>query len=188
MSLLLLAAQTISAQTWWNGNISSDWIDGANWSGDVVPLATDDVIIPDVVNDPVIMAGTAAVAKSVTVQSGGSLTIDPMCSLTINWSGPDGIFNDGVIMNRDILLIGSLTSTKLYGIRNIGTFTNDTDGEININRTTSIGLYNYGTFNNAAKIIIGASANVGAYGLQNSVGIFNNNTGGDIIISRFLNL
>jgi hypothetical protein len=67
-------AYTLTAQTTWTGSVSTDWNTAGNWTAGV-PTATSDVIIPDVTNDPV-LAAAGAVARSVTVQAGGLLTIN----------------------------------------------------------------------------------------------------------------
>ena len=66
---------TISTVTW-TGTISSDWNDGTNWSGNSVPGASVDVVIPTgVTNSPVISAGTNAECHDITIQTGATLTV-----------------------------------------------------------------------------------------------------------------
>ncbi len=55
----------------WTGCVSTDWAVPGNWADGSVPTTNDNVTIPNVVNDPVIMGGTAALARSVLVQAGG---------------------------------------------------------------------------------------------------------------------
>jgi len=60
----------------WEGSASSDWNTAANWSGNAVPTATDNVIIPTVAtNNPVIAALASADCNNLTINSGGVLTI-----------------------------------------------------------------------------------------------------------------
>lgn len=67
----------------WDGSASSDWNTAANWSGDAVPTATDDVIIPTVAtNNPVIAALASADCNNLTINSGGVLTIQSTVSGT----------------------------------------------------------------------------------------------------------
>jgi hypothetical protein len=68
----------------WTGATNTDWATQTNWSTNVVPKATDIVVIPNVTNKPVISSITGAVANNITIdasssvsiQSGGSLIID----------------------------------------------------------------------------------------------------------------
>jgi hypothetical protein len=185
---LLMCAALLQAQTTWMGTVSTDWSVPGNWSAGV-PTASTDAVIPDVTNDPVITGGTAALAKSVHVQTSAALTINAMGSLTINGSATFGIFtagfyNEGTVSNSGNLTIGSTAAVGTRGIVNDATFNNNNGGEISIDRSTAAGLHNvYGTFTNAAKITIGAVAPVGSRGIINQ-NIFNNNSGGEISIDR----
>jgi len=187
---LLFLGSSLSAQTIWGGSASSDWNDTNNWSAGV-PDAADNVTIPDVTaNDPVIMGGTNAFAKSVKVEVGGSLTINAAASLVINGfslqSGTTfGFYNEGTVTNNGAIVLGSIASVGEWGIWNKAMFNNLPGGEISIDRSISHGLYNQtGTFNNAAKITIGSVASIGGFGLGNFMATFNNNTGGEISIDR----
>lgn len=178
------------AQTTWTGNMDSAWEKPGNWSAGV-PDATVDVIIPDKNNDPVIAAGTAALAKSVHIQAGGLLTINATGSLTINgfaaYTSPSeftaGLNNQGTIDNSGNLTCGSLSSVGTYGIINQGSFTNKTGGEIHIDRSTDTGIFQAsGTFTNEATINIGVLADIGLHGIWNNAAF--NNTAGTIRIDR----
>jgi hypothetical protein len=167
----------------WTGCTSTDWAAAGNWLDGTVPTTSDNVTIPNVTNDPVIMGGTAALANSVHVQASAALTINATGSLTINGSATfggitAGFYNQGTVSNTGNLILGSTASVGFYGIRNDATFDNNNNGEISIDRSTAIGLYNFsGTFTNAAKITIGAVAGVGFYGIRN-VATFNNSASG----------
>ena len=68
----------------WKGATNTDWATQTNWSANLLPTATDNIVIPNVTNGPVISGSTAAVANNITIdasatlsiQSGGSLIID----------------------------------------------------------------------------------------------------------------
>ncbi|RCR67901.1 hypothetical protein [Larkinella punicea] len=185
-----LATLPALAQTTWTGTTNTDWNTAGNWSAGV-PTTTLDAIIPNVTPSPTIGASTSAVAKSVEVQSGGTLTIASSATLTINDSktATDGYFaflNEGDVQNSGQLLIGNLNTAGSYGIRNKATFSNKAGGTIQIDRTYGYALYNNsGTFTNAGTITIGSITPtvVGSYGLYNAA-TFNNNTGGRIQIDR----
>ncbi len=165
----------------WTGCTSTDWATATNWLDQSVPTATDDVTIPNVTNDAVIMGGTAALANSVSVNTSASLTINDMGSLTINGfsvhSGTTGFYNRGTVTNSGDIILGSTGSVGYYGIWNLGTFNNSASGgsgAIHIDRATNFGLFNSsGTFTNQATITIGAVASVGDYGIRNNA-TFNN--------------
>ncbi len=168
----------------WTGCTSTDWATAGNWFDGSVPTAGDDVTIPDVTNDPVIGGGTAAVAKSVSVNASASLTINDMGSLTINGSTGAGLANSGTVSNAGSIVIGSTTpALGGFGLTNSGTFTNLATGSITINRSSDQQLRNLtsGTFTNSGQISIGdlAGANFGIY----NEGTFVHN-GGNISIPR----
>lgn len=79
---------TIPTSTWL-GN-TSDWHTANNWSSNNIPLTTDNLVIPDIANQPEI--STNAVANNITIdknaaihiQNGGSLLIDGFA--TVNGS------------------------------------------------------------------------------------------------------
>ena len=93
---MLLLTGALTAQTTWDGSSSSDWNTDANWSAGV-PGVNDVVTIPNVANDPVIPTNTAAVAKSVTINSGAVLTINASGSLTGNGSSTQHVVNTGTL-------------------------------------------------------------------------------------------
>ena len=174
----------LAASVTWTGTINTNWATDANWLGGLAPTAADDVTIPDVATDPVIMGGTMAVAKSVTVIINAVLTIEANNSLTINGASSTGLYNLGTVQNNGTLRIGNTANTDNYGLFNDGTFYNNTGGSLSIDRALLWSSYhNSDTFTNAGKITIGATANAGQYGLQNNT-LFFNNAGGEINIDQ----
>ena len=77
----------------WDGSESTDWNTAANWNINAIPTVYDNVIIPDVTNDPVISSGIGADCNNLTVNSGGSLTVQSGGSLITNGT----ITNNGTI-------------------------------------------------------------------------------------------
>nr|NQU92603.1 hypothetical protein [Bacteroidota bacterium] len=70
----------------WDGSTDSDWNDGTNWDGGSVPTSGDNVVIPNVTNDPVIAnytPGSPAQCDNLTINSGASLTIAAGNALTV---------------------------------------------------------------------------------------------------------
>jgi len=184
IACLLLAAFTAQAVAKdWNGSVSTNWDTPANWTPAGAPTAADDVQIKYASNQPVIGANTAALAQSVWVEGGTSLTIFAMGSLTINGSRyffgfTAGFFNQGTVSNTGKMILGSTTSLGHYGILNASAFNNNSGGEISIDRSANRALFNNnGTFTNSAKITIGAVADVGFSSIyNNSNATFNNNS------------
>jgi T5SS/PEP-CTERM-associated repeat protein/autotransporter-associated beta strand protein len=75
--LAVAASAPARAQIAWTGNTSDDWFTGTNWSGNAVPLATQNVIIDTIVPNPTVVRLPSAVVNNLTIGSvaTGSLTI-----------------------------------------------------------------------------------------------------------------
>ena len=175
----------------WTGNVDTDWNNAGNWT-DGIPDGIDEVSIPNVTNDPFVST-TGAVAKSIIVQPGGSLTISASGILSINGATTLGLWNQGTVQNNGILKIGNTTNVGNYGIVNSDVFNNNTGGQINIDRVSLAGIYALGnSFTNAGTITIGALLNVTTLLADPGTGTFNNNTGGllkgtgFVSVSRFV--
>jgi hypothetical protein len=69
-------------QTVWNGSISNAWNNPANWNSGLVPANTSNVIIPSGLSRYPIVTGSTEV-KSLLVQSGASVTINPDIQLKV---------------------------------------------------------------------------------------------------------
>ncbi len=177
------------AQTTWTGTNSTSWTDPGNWSAGV-PDATDDVTIPNPANKPVIGAGTAAVAKSVTITvAAAQLTISSNASLSINGSTGFALENFGILDNSGTIRIGNTSSVANRGIvhRNGGTLNNKTGGLIQIDRTSAVeAFFTSGIVNNEATIEIGSNAAVTGTGLTivAGTGTFNNKANSLLTINR----
>lgn len=199
---MLVFVHYVFADTVWQGDVSSDWDTPGNWSAGV-PDASDIVTIPGVVlpNVNPIIAG-AAVAKAVSLSSGGFLTIAVGGTLSvansliygIHMSGSienngtlniDDVANDAIFMasgglftNKGTINIGNTGDIGQVGINNgAGTFVNES-GAIFINRTgktaSAVGAITVsGTFTNKASITIGGVAP----GLYDGKGIWCYNVG-----------
>jgi hypothetical protein len=171
----------------WTGCVSTDWATPGNWQDGTVPTAADNVTIPNVTNDPVIMGSTAAVAKSVLVQAGAVLTINTLGSLTINGATGIGLLNQGTTENAGTITIGDLSAVAADGIQTAGVFNNNLGGSISINRTGGFGgINNSGTFTNAGGITIGDVAISSQDNIEN-YGTFINTATGVISVDRASN-
>ena len=84
----------------WTGNTSTDWNTPTNWSPNGIPNG-DDVIIPNVANDPVISAGITGsvnniditIATPVTIAAGGELQI----AGDLTWNGTNNFQGEGTV-------------------------------------------------------------------------------------------
>ena len=178
----------------WNGSADTAWDNACNWSPIGVPTATNDVTIPSGPGNQPTIVVNSAVAKSVEVQSGATLTIASTGQLTINNSKQftvsttietTAFLNLGTVQNNGKIVLGNTGAVGAYGLWNVATFHNNTNAQISIDRTTLAGLCNFtgGTFTNIAEIQIGSIASVGTYGLYNDAG-FNNNAESVLTIDR----
>jgi hypothetical protein len=92
----------------WTGNINTNWNTAGNWTAGI-PLSTQDLIIPNVTNDPIITT-TDAMAKYIRIQVGGVLRIDPLGALHISGvanynSITAALYNQGMLDNRGSLIM-----------------------------------------------------------------------------------
>ncbi|WP_164490069.1 Ig-like domain repeat protein [Runella sp. SP2] len=185
--VVLSSPFTVTTTDTWTGCVSTDWATAGNWQDGSVPTATDDVNIPNVTNDPVIGAGTAAVAKSVLVLGGAVLTINATGSLAINGavSPRHGLDNYGTLDNNGTIRVGNTSAVGAIGIvhRNGGTFNNKPNAAIYIDQAGGAqAFYSNGLVNNEALIKIGSNAAVTGGGIRLEGNTFNNKTGGAIYI------
>ncbi|MEM1119122.1 MAG: cadherin-like beta sandwich domain-containing protein, partial [Bacteroidota bacterium] len=186
------AVATTTELLTWTGAKSTAWNEACNWSPIGVPTATNDVTIPSApINQPTLSVNTA-VAKSVEVQSGATLTIATMGQLTINDSKgftvssltlTSAFLNQGTVENNGKLVIGNIASAGDYGILNFNIFNNNMGSETSIDNT-AVGIYNQfsGMLTNAAKISLGTNASP-VRGIINN-GTINNTTGGEITVDN----
>lgn len=185
--LLLLARLGAQAQKTWTG-ATTNWNTASNWSPAGIPTASDDVVIPPAPANQPILSSTA-VANTVEVQSGASLSITSGGSLTLDGTktvnGSTATFyNQGTVSNQGQMVLSNPIALGAYGLRNIGNFTNKPGGAITIDRSTLAGFFNDGgTVSNEGQVVIGNAASPGSYGLQNA-GNFTNKTGGTITLNR----
>ena len=129
ITLMLTFGLTGFSQTiTWDGSTSDDWNEGANWDGNTVPTATDDVVIPHVNADfPDVLTGETADAKSITITGTepidiielfvhGTLTVveditvSNAASVLKIWSGGKVIYNGDIVNNGSIVVDGELVT------------------------------------------------------------------------------
>nr|WP_295925983.1 choice-of-anchor D domain-containing protein [uncultured Dyadobacter sp.] len=182
----------LTNHTTWTGTVSSDWNNAANWTPRIPDIYTE-AIIPDVsTHAPIIGNGQSMVAYAVRVETGSSLSISSGGTLTINghstYTAPfdftAGFNNKGTVNNSGQLVVGSNAGVGTYAVVNQGIFNNLPGADIRIDSTSDTGLFNAsGIFTNNANITIGGNSPVGLHGIWNDA-VFNNNIGGMISIDR----
>ncbi|WP_157957227.1 beta strand repeat-containing protein [Winogradskyella tangerina] len=186
----------MSAQTTWTGAVSTDWFVPGNWS-DGIPDANDDVTISTSANNPVI-ATTTAVANSILVESGTTLTIDASGTLNVDLLSsavtnfPVRVF--GTMNNSGTVTIGAATSAGDRGLVigqvspvEPGIFNNLTGAVLQIDNFSFIGIALSNTvgnsFVNDGTVEIGITAG-SSHGIFGENGTFENNTDGVITMDN----
>jgi hypothetical protein len=74
---------TVNSNKTWTGTTNTNWTTASNWSPASIPVATESVLIPNTTNKPIVTGGANALACSLTIQNGGSLTINPANTITV---------------------------------------------------------------------------------------------------------
>ena len=82
----------------WTGNTNTDWATATNWNPNSIPIASDNIVIPNVANKPIISSSTGAIANNIDVLSGSSLTINDGGSLIVS-----GIASGSITYNRSVI-------------------------------------------------------------------------------------
>ncbi len=81
---------TITATGNWLGGTSSDWLDPSNWICTTVPTSVSDVVVPSSAPNMPIVNGAGAICRSITINSGASLTITGTNNLDVYGSWTNG--------------------------------------------------------------------------------------------------
>jgi hypothetical protein len=102
----------------WTGAVSTDWFTAGNWDSGMVPTMTDNVIIPDVANDPMLMMGMIGYAQNVTIATGATLTI----AYTDAFEASGVVTNDGSINVYGDAVSGAMGSFIDNGLAGMGYF------------------------------------------------------------------
>jgi hypothetical protein len=88
---VVVTIQTCGTLTW-EGDISTDWHIPGNWNLNYVPTTTDNVIIPNVANDPVVSTADGN-CQNVQINAGAVITVTSPYILFVkgDWSGAANI-------------------------------------------------------------------------------------------------
>ncbi|WP_282035689.1 Ig-like domain-containing protein [Saccharicrinis aurantiacus] len=90
----------------WNGSVSRDITDDANWSGTFVEGIS--VHIPVSNNNPVVPSGSSHYVRNLTIDAGASLTIDAGATVTVGKYLELRSSNNTTIGNASLLVNGTL--------------------------------------------------------------------------------
>ena len=90
----------------WTGTADSDWNTQANWNPTSVPVATDNILIPNVINMPM--------ATDVSIASGVAITIASQASLSITGTLTNNSVG-GIVIQSDASGTGSLIVNAVAG-------------------------------------------------------------------------
>lgn len=144
-------------QSIWDGSNNFVWNDTTNWSGDIVPTTTQNVLIPNVATRPDIASGVVATMNSLTVETSSVLTISEdgaaviennfdnsgtvTVTSTVNTSGSlivKGTSNGTVTYERGGLLANkwSIVSAPVHG-QSIKEFVENPTNNIRVNTSTA---------------------------------------------------
>ena len=139
--LFIVLVKTSFTQTaTWDGSSSTDWNTAANWSTNAVPTNSNDVIIPNVTNNPIITSSSDE-CHNLTIQSGGVLTSNngsyklTAASITVD-DGGSLIISDG-----EIECTGKADIDGLLTVSGSGA-TLDINGELELSSTTTESISN----------------------------------------------
>ena len=90
----------VIAQPTWTGSVSNVWNNPYNWNPESVPTAGQDIIIPNVLKNPVINLpkGLNAICNNLTIEEGAVFTIFPGNALTVNGSITNNAGTSGLVI------------------------------------------------------------------------------------------
>ena len=165
LGLCLFSTQTAFSQlvTWDGGAMTTTWSDANNWSGNVVPAATDSVVIIEGAN-VVVTSSTTILKLKVYGSTGNQGKVTVNSSVTLTVTSTDNVISPGGTNNAAVMLFGG--SIENNGILTINgrqsldalRFDNPSSGTISSTYTGS-GVLNCNTFNGNGG---GGSGNTGA--------------------------
>ena len=181
----------MAQQNTWTGNTSNDWGTATNWSTGAVPQPSDQVIISQATNQPLI--NTSVEVYSVAIEANARLNVSATGQLLITGfnnssSYPEiALYNHGTLSNSGSIIVGDDKSNIMgfWGFITDGTFDNKLDGVVRIVQAERYGFITYGTTVNDGKIIIATVGPGLQEGFQLAVtGTFTNAKGGEIEIGN----
>jgi autotransporter-associated beta strand protein len=145
-----VVAIVISDNFTWNGSVSTDWNTAANWTPASVPIATANVSVPNLTNNPVIDNLTIASNGSVTLASGTALTLSGTITNNGTFTIESGAtlvqgLNSQISGNGTFSVLQNVTGTSTGNFRSyyLGSPLNSTSSSVFSPITTNNLLYNW---------------------------------------------
>jgi len=158
--LVVCSAHSVFAQTAWTGaSGNDDWFDAGNWDTSAVPDASTAI---EVNPGNAIISGNAAEGDTVTIGSGGTLTVTGAGStLTTTETRADGgafnIENGGLVSNSYGIVNGVATVSGDDGGGNASTWINNSYFLVGESATGTLNILNGG------KVLVNADAYLGSF-------------------------
>lgn len=109
----------------WNGSLSTSWTSIENWTPNIGPSSTKNIVIPDASttpNDPVVP--TVANIKTITIEEGGILNAVALAQLTID--GASAWNNSGIFNANTSTVIFNNAGSTISGTTNFNNVTVNT--------------------------------------------------------------
>lgn len=186
-SLSFLAAYHFlaPATVQWTGAVDTDWNNAMNWtvvngSPSLPPSGGsigDDVIIPDVTNDPVVNTMVTANARSMVIHSGAIVTVPTGGTLNVIGSGDDGVTNSGMLIIQGTMLIDSSYNDGLINL-NGGNVNNS--GNFTLRHGFGSRVKNFASITNTGTFLVSIGVDTG---LINYPGAVIHNNGGTFTVN-----
>jgi hypothetical protein len=173
----------------WDGSTDSDWGTADNWDGGVIPTSSDNVVLANVANDPIVSDGVEASCYNLTINSGSVLSVDTGGSLAIFGS----VTNNGTcyfekgLGDNGYSIIGSPVTNETIDALGVDHFYSNTNGSgfsANLKNSTDVmtpGRGYFAAFN-------GATTNPTFEGTPNSGDItytVNNSSGFELVANPY---
>ncbi|RZL42483.1 MAG: autotransporter domain-containing protein [Variovorax sp.] len=193
VAVVMMAPSAEAATRTWNGNISSDWLTGGNWSSGAVPTASDFIYINSSSPRAASLTGTTAALVvalgnpvgsqgALTVQSGtGKLSLGSQLQIGLSGKGEVSILQGGSIAANSAVAVGVSKGSQ-------GTLNADGAGSALTTKTqVQIGVSGSGTVtvSNSAQATVGTDMLIGVN--ANSEGkIQISGTGSTVGVGNFL--
>ena len=190
----------IRITNYWEGNYSSDWSDGQNWSAGSTPSAfCPNVVIPKVIagnNYPVVSAGIAKVVNDLIIQTGAQLTLTGGIIQI-----PGAITNSGTFDARagtiefnglspqsisgSIFVKNIINNLKISNAAKNLTLTGSSTDTLNVTGSVSFGV-NTATLVTNDHLTLKSTATNTASDLTNGDGFSGNKISGNVIVERYI--
>lgn len=132
-TVALLTVTSSCSDNTWSGAINTLWEEAGNWSCNIVPDTSMNVIIPNVTNDPVINIDITGGTKNITIQTGANLTMVNNATLEVS-----GNFNNEGVFSFSGTSIVVLLGERIQTIKSSWTSgTNNSFNVLTINKSTT---------------------------------------------------